>query len=153
MLCHPWPWSIKMPLPHPFDCASISSISALVDKFLAERRVNVSAVPAVEPAPAPAPPAQQPQPQSPAKAAKQTPATPPRKTPPPKLANQFSETVRRRIFIGLMGAALLGLLVRCWNKTSKAGCGSRSASGRRWKPTRRWMPGKAGSMEIRNTFG
>ncbi|HMX26827.1 MAG TPA: SH3 domain-containing protein, partial [Blastocatellia bacterium] len=48
------------------------------------------------------------------KGVKQTPAKPPQRTPP-TFANQFSEKVRRRIFIGLMGAALLGLLVSVYN--------------------------------------
>ncbi|HMV84563.1 MAG TPA: serine/threonine protein kinase [Blastocatellia bacterium] len=59
---------------------------------------------------------QQPTRQSPqqGKGVKQTPAKPPQRTPP-TFANQFSEKVRRRIFIGLMGAALLGLLVSVYN--------------------------------------
>jgi hypothetical protein len=62
--------------------------------------------------PAPAPPVQ---PQPLGKLGKQAPAKPQQKTPPPKLVNQFSEKLRRRVFIGFMGAAFVGLLVSVYN--------------------------------------
>ena len=62
--------------------------------------------------PAPAPPIQS-QPARPA--AKQPPVKPQAKAPPPKLASKFSENLRRRVFIGLMGAAFVGLLISVYN--------------------------------------
>ncbi len=61
----------------------------------------------------PAVPPVQPQPAGPA--AKQPLAKPQQKVPPPKFASQFSEKLRRRVFIGLMGAAFIGLLVSVYN--------------------------------------
>lgn len=55
------------------------------------------------------------QPQPPGQVTKQPPARPQQKAPPPKLMNQFSEKLRRRVFIGLMGAAFIGLLVSVYN--------------------------------------
>lgn len=78
----------------------------------------------IAPAPAPSQPAQQ------AKApvvAKPGQAKPQAKAPakhPPKMADRFSEKIRRRVFIAFMGAAFIGLLVSVFNIFRKGEIGT-----------------------------